>query len=64
MNTPKVQTDADAPPTEGANPDIDRKPAMPHGIPKGTTDAQATGTPTSDRQQTEATPAEKQPSKP
>lgn len=61
MNKPKVQTEADNPPTKGANPVTDPKPGMPHGIPEGATDADATGTPTSDRQETETAAAKEQP---
>ena len=61
MNKPKVQTEADNPPTEGANPEKDPHPRMPHGIPEGATDAEAKGTPTSDRQHTETAPAKNQP---
>lgn len=59
MNTPKVQTDADHPPDHGAKPE--GQPGMPHGIPEGATHTEATGTPTSDRQHTETTPAKPQP---
>ena len=51
MNTPKVQTDD--PPTEGASPDHNPDGTMPHGIPEGMKDQDATALPTSDRQQTE-----------
>ena len=61
MNKPKVQTDHDNPPSEGANPVQDPHPGMPHGIPEGATDTEATGLPTSDRQHTETTPAKPQP---
>ena len=61
MNQPKVQTDADNPPSEGANPAADPQPGMPHGIPEGATDTEAKGTPTSDRQGTETHPATPQP---
>jgi hypothetical protein len=61
MNQPKVHTDADNPPSEGANPEADPQPGMPHGIPEGATDTEAKGTPTSDRQHTETHPAKPQP---
>ena len=51
MNTPKVQTND--PPTEGASPDHHPDGTMPHGIPKGTDDHDATALPTSDRHQSE-----------
>jgi hypothetical protein len=63
MNKPKVQTEADDPPDQGANPDKNPQPDMPQGIPEGATDAEATGTPTSDRQNTETVPAKSQPGK-
>lgn len=63
MNKPKVQTDADNPPSEGANPVKNPQPGMPHGIPEGATDTEAKGTPTSDRQHTETAPAKSQPGK-
>ncbi len=59
MNTPKVHTEADNPPDAGASPES--KPDTPHGIPEGATNTEATGTPTSDRQHTETTPAKPQP---
>jgi hypothetical protein len=61
MNQPKVQTEADDPPVEGGNPDAHPMPGMPHGIPEGTTEAEATAVPDSGRQATEVAPAEKQP---
>ena len=61
MNQPKVHTEADNPPSEGANPETNPHPGMPHGIPEGATDAEAKGTPTSDRQNTETEPAKSQP---
>ena len=51
MNTPKVQTDD--PPTEGASPDHNPDGTMPHGIPEGMQDQDATAYPTSDRQKSE-----------
>jgi len=46
MNQPKVQTEI---PAEGAGPDHNPDGTMPHGIPNGMEDQDATGTPTSDR---------------
>jgi hypothetical protein len=57
MNTPKVQTEADGPPTEGGSPDANPTP----GIPEGATDAEPMGRPTSDRAETETAPAKSQP---
>lgn len=54
MNTPKVQTDD--PPTEGASPDHNPDGTMPHGIPDGMEDHDATALPTSDRQKSETAP--------
>ncbi|MBV9748872.1 MAG: hypothetical protein JO157_08655 [Acetobacteraceae bacterium] len=61
MNEPKVQTETDNPPTEGANPDTNPQPGMPHGIPEGATDTEAKGSPNSDPQHTETAPAKNQP---
>ena len=63
MNKPKVQTEADDPPDQGANPDKNPHPGMPQGIPKGATEDEAKGTPNSDRQNTETVPAKSQPGK-
>ena len=60
MNEPKVHTEDDNPPSEGTNPEANPRPGMPHGIPEGATDAEAKGTPTSDRQHTETHPAKEQ----
>ena len=61
MNQPKVHTEADNPPPQGAHPELGHNPETTHGIPEGATDAEAKGTPTSDRQQTETEPAKSQP---
>ncbi len=56
MNQPKIQTDD--PPSEGASPDHNPTGNTPHGIPKGTEDADAKALPTSDRQASETAPRE------
>lgn len=61
MNKPKVQTEADDPKRTDANPDTSPLPDMPYGIPEGATDAEPMARPNSDRHQTEAEPAKKQP---
>ena len=56
MNQPKQPTD---PPAEGTSVVHDPTGSAPNGIPHGEQDAEATGHPTSDREQTEtaASPA-------
>lgn len=61
MNQPKVHDEGDNPPSEGAKPETNPHPGMPQGVPEGATDAEAKGTPTSDRQHTETQPAKEQP---
>ncbi len=53
MNTPNRPKD---PPAKGASPDTNPDGRMPHGIPKGAEDHDATGLPSSDRQETETAP--------
>ena len=50
MNEPKTPKD---PPPEGASPAHNPTGETPHGIPDGAGDDEATGTPSSDRLQSE-----------
>ena len=53
MNAPRKPAD---PPAEGAPSDADPAGKTPQGIPEGIEDAEAKGTPTSDRNESEHGP--------